>query len=214
MTNPGYKRWYGALSALSRINNGPGCPQSLVNIHKIDLQLVLAGEIGCDEPEMRALIDVVLVGSAVSQPSVGGDETAELSVVGPVATSLAPLHTPPRLSLRRQRCSCRGKCCKTFTSQQRDSWRQIRNESQKERTRQMRVYKGRDRSRGGYSCRRQHVGPPPPPQQQQQQLDTSTPSQSGTYPKPPVPPTSPGRTHVHRPCKVSVVHISKAWLSL
>ena len=93
MTNPGYKRWYGALSALSRINNGPGCPQSLVNIHKIDLQLVLAGESGCDEPEMRALIDVVLVGSAVSQPSVGGDETAELSVVGPVATSLPS--TPP-----------------------------------------------------------------------------------------------------------------------
>ena len=215
MTNPGYKRWYGALSALSRINNGPGCPQSLVNIHKIDLQLVLAGESGCDEPEMRALIDVVLVGSAaVSQPSVGGDETAELSVVGPVATSLAPLHTPPRRSLRRQRCSCRGKCCKTFTSQHRDSWRHIRNKSQKERTWQMRVYKGRDRGRGGYSCRQQHVGPPPPPQQQQQQLDTSTPSQSGTYPKPPVPPTSPGRTHVHRPCKVSAVHIYKAWLSL
>ena len=209
MTNPGYKRWYGALSALSRINNGPGCPQSLVNIHKIDLQLVLAGESGCDEPEMRALIDVVLVGSAaVSQPSVGGDETAELSVVGPVATSLAPLHTPPRRSLRRQRCSCRGKCCKTFTSKHRDSWRQIRNKSQKERTRQERVCKGR--GRGGYSCRRQHVGPPPPPPQQQQQLDTSTPSQSGTYPKPPVPPTAPGRTHVHRPCKVSVVHISKA----
>ena len=76
-----------------RINNGPGCPQSLVNIHKIDLQLVLAGESGCDEPEMRALIDVVLVGSAVSQPSIGWDETAELSVVGPVPTSLPS--TPP-----------------------------------------------------------------------------------------------------------------------
>ena len=143
---------------------------------------------------MRALIDVVLVGSAaVSQPSVGGDETAELSVVGPVATSLAPLHTPPRPSLRRQRCSCRGKCCKTFTSQHRDSWRQIRNKSEKERTRQKGVCKGRDRGRGGYSCRQQHVGPPPPPQQQQ--LDTSTPSQSGTYPKPPVPQTTPHRTH-------------------
>ena len=94
MTNPSYKRWYGALSALSRINNGPGCPQTLVNIHKIDLRLVLAGESGCDEPEMRALIEhVVLVGSAVSQPSIGGDETAELSVVGPVPTSLPS--TPP-----------------------------------------------------------------------------------------------------------------------
>ena len=94
MTNPSYKRWYGALSALSRINNGPGCTQTLVNIHKIDLQLVLAGESGCDEPEMRALIEhVVLVGSAVSQPSIGGDETAELSVVGPVPTSLPS--TPP-----------------------------------------------------------------------------------------------------------------------
>ena len=34
-----------------------------------------------------------LVGSAVSQPSIGGDETAELSVVGPVPTSLPS--TPP-----------------------------------------------------------------------------------------------------------------------